>query len=385
MKKIAILGATGSVGTQTVDVAKYLKNEIEVVCISANTNWSKAVNVANELRPQYIVMGDKYSADKVRSHVCYNAHVYEGFDFAVSALKESGIDFVVLAISGVQGISVFEYCLKNNIDVGLANKEAVVCGGSVIRDMMRLSSSKIYPIDSEHSAIYQCLKNSFDTKGVKNLLLTASGGPFFGKNADELRVVIPEMALKHPNWSMGKKITIDSATLANKGQEVIEARYLFDIDAKKIKVIVHPQSIVHSMVEYIDGSIMAQLGPVDMRLPIQRALTEDTPYQNGLWTALDLTKIKTLSFFNPDMETFRCLKLAYMAAGQGGAATAVYAVADEVAVDLFLSGKIGFLDISDVIEDALNSFSDIKCKSVDDILHINDMVRVKLQQKYFGL
>ena len=383
MKKIAILGATGSVGSQTADVAAKLGDDFDVVCISANRNWEKAVATAESLKPGHIVMGDHDSAAKVRDALDYDAVVHDSFDFAAEAISESGAEYVVLATSGIQGITVFEYCMRKGIPVGLANKETVVCGGDYVRGLMKDTGTPVYPIDSEHSAIYQCLGCSFEAgNDVRSIILTASGGPFFGKKAEELKDVTPEMALRHPSWNMGKKITIDSATLANKGQEVIEVGYLFGLPPEKIRVVIHPQSIVHSAVEFADGSIMAQLGPTDMRLPIQLALEEDMRKDGGLAGSLDLAETGTLTFGNPDMESFRCLKLAYDALRCGGSVTAVYSIADEAAVELFLAGRISFTDIPVIIENTMEKHAGIACGCVGDILALDAGIRQEIMASF---
>ncbi len=383
MKKIAILGATGSVGSQTADVAAKLSDDFNVVCISANSNWEKAVRTAECLKPGHIVMGDPDAAEKVRDALSYEAVVYDSFACAPEAVAESGTEYAVLATSGIQGISVFEHCMKNGIPVGLANKETVVCGGDYVRGLMKATGTPVYPIDSEHSAIYQCLGCSFEAgSDVRSIILTASGGPFYGKTSDELKDVTPEMALRHPSWNMGRKITIDSATLANKGQEVIEVGYLFGVPSEKINVLIHPQSIVHSAVEFEDGCILAQMGPTDMRLPIQLALEENTRKDGELVSALDLAEVGTLTFDRPDMGSFRCLSLAYDALKAGGSLPAVYSIADDAAVELFLSGSVAFSEIPDIIGNAMERHADAVCCSVDEILSLDAEIKKEIMASF---
>ena len=381
-KRIAVLGATGSVGTQTMDVARALKDHVEIVCISAHHNWRLAAQMVNEFHVPYVVVAGEPEAQNIKPEIPENVQVLYGQNAAVRAVEESGAGWVMLASTGISGITVFDYCLQHNITVALANKETVVCGGELTQGLMDRSRTKVIPVDSEHAALYQCLHDSYDTSRVKRLIITASGGPFFGKSRKELQSVCVEDALRHPNWSMGQKITIDSATLANKGLEVIEAHYLYRVPQERISVLVHPQSIVHSMVEFQDSSILAQMGPVDMRLPIQKAMLEEEmlPYPFG--EGVDLAKIAQLSFYHADMQTFSALALAYQALQAGGSMPAVFSFANDAAVRLFLQRRITFLQIPELIAWALDTFAGAVCRSVDEILDMNKMIAKRAEEQY---
>lgn len=380
-KKIAVLGATGSVGSQTLDVARRLRDELEVVCITAHTDMEVLFKAAEEFKPKTLAVTSTADAS-ILKNIGYGPEILSGKGALTRAALGSGADLVVLAVDGIAGLETFAACLKNKIPVALANKESLVCGGDVVLGIMKETGTQVLPVDSEHSAIFQILNHTYDSAGIKKLMITASGGPFRGKKRSDLENASPQMALRHPNWSMGKKITIDSATLANKGLEVIEAHYLFGLDLNKIQVIVHPQSIVHSMVEFWDHSILAQLGPVDMRLPIQKALLFPKMEPFVMGSELNLAKLAQLTFEAPDMETFNCLALAYQALEARGPMTTIFNVANEVAVALFLKEKIKFLAIADLIEESMGKYSGESCKSIEEILHINDTVRKYLRGRY---
>lgn len=380
-KKIAILGATGSIGSQTLEVVRRLGEEIEVVAISAHKDIFGLYKIAGEFKPKSIAVTSDADTD-IFGNLNYGPDILTGKDALTRVALESGAQLVVLAVDGIAGLTTFAACLKNKVPVALANKESLVCGGDVVLDMMRETGTEVLPVDSEHSAIFQILNHSYDTRDVKKLMITASGGPFRGKKRSELKDVTVGMALRHPNWSMGKKITIDSATLANKGLEVIEAHYLFGLELEKIEAVVHPQSIVHSLVEFTDNSLLAQLGPVDMRLPIQKALLYPNMESFVMENELDLVKLGKLTFESPDLKTFNCLALAYQALEAKGPMTTIFNVANEVAVALFLTEKISFLQIADLIAESMDRFAAESCKSIEEILHINDTVREYLRGKY---
>ncbi len=381
-KRIAILGATGSVGSQALDVAGKLPDDIEVVCVSAHRNMEKLLGIANRFRPPYIVVTNEEADARLLEGLDYKPVVTRGNKAMVQAALDCGAELVVLAVDGIAGLETFAACLRHRIPVALANKESLVCGGDVVLEIIRETGTQVLPVDSEHSALFQCLGDSYNTRGVKKLLITASGGPFRGKKKSDLANVTLEMALKHPNWSMGRKISIDSATLANKGLEVIEAHYMYGVEAENIEVLVHPQSIVHSMVEFKDHSILAQMGPVDMHLPLQKAMLFPRMEPFVMEKSLDLVSIGQLTFEKPDMETFRCLALAYEALREKGAATTIFNVANEAAVALFIQGKIQFLEIAELIGESMDRFCALSCKSIEEILHINDTVREYLLSKY---
>ncbi len=380
-KKIAVLGATGSVGSQTLDVARRLGEEIEIVCMTAHAGIDRLYKAAAEFKPKTLAVTSDADAGILKD-LGYGPKVLTGKGALTRAALESGADLAVLSVDGIAGLETFAACLQNKLPVALANKESLVCGGEVILEIMRKTGTQVLPVDSEHSAIFQILGHTYDSENVKKLMITASGGPFRGKKRSDLENVTVGMALKHPNWSMGKKITIDSATLANKGLEVIEAHYLFGLDLKKIEVVVHPQSIIHSLVEYWDSSILAQMGPVDMHLPIQKALLFPDVVPFVMQTELDLAALGQLTFEAPDLSTFNCLALAYQALEVKGPMTTIFNVANEVAVALFLKEKIKFLQIADLIEESMGKFSGESCKSIEEILHINDTVRKYLRGKY---
>lgn len=366
---IAILGSTGSIGRQTLEVAEHLS--IKVRALSAHSSIDLLEEQIRKYTPELVAVYDEKAAQSLRVRIKdTNTRILEGLKGQVDVVRESGSDIIVTAISGEAGLEPTLAALEIGKRVALANKEPLVCAGERVMQTARKYGTEIIPVDSEHSAIFQCLASQQHTEvsqsiaseyhnavphAVAKLILTASGGPFRGMTRPELEKITPEQALKHPNWNMGKKITIDSATLMNKGLELIEAMHLFNIPPDKITVVIHPESIIHSMVEFSDGSTIAQLSNPDMRQPIQYALTypERKP---SLTKPLDLTMIKTLTFEKPDLEAFPCLRLAYKAAKSGTDACATLNRANEEAVDLFLQKKISFNDIPAIIEKALKNY-----------------------------
>ncbi|MCX7695620.1 MAG: 1-deoxy-D-xylulose-5-phosphate reductoisomerase [Caloramator sp.] len=374
MKQIAILGSTGSIGTQALDVVRHKRDEFKVVALSAHSNIDKLVEQVNEFRPEYVVIMNENLVNELKDRVSnLGTKVLLGIDGLEFISTLHNVDIVLTSVVGMIGLRPTIAAIRAGKDIALANKETLVVGGSIIKGELSKSNSKIIPVDSEHSALFQCL-NGERKSTVKNLILTASGGPFRGKKKEDLTKVTPEMALKHPRWNMGRKISIDSATLMNKGLEVIEAHYLFDVDYDNIKVVIHPQSIIHSMVEYKDGSIIAQLSNTDMRHPIQYAL-EYPNRTESLIGYLDLIKYNTLTFEEPDVETFECLKLAYEAGKIGGTMPAVCNIANEEAVELFLNNEIKFLDIPIIIKEAMNNFKVNYVFDLDDIINLEKEVR----------
>lgn len=375
MKKISILGSTGSIGTQTLDVVRANKDKFEVVAISANSSIDLLLEQIKEFRPKYVAVYNENSAKKLKEMIPSNIKIevlsgMEGLKI-ISSLNE--IDVLLTAIVGMIGLVPTLCAIRNGKDIALANKETLVCAGSLVMSESKKYGVNILPVDSEHSAIFQCL-NGEQNKEIEKIILTASGGPFRGKQREELIHITKNEALKHPNWDMGRKISIDSSTLMNKGLEVIEAKWLFGLEPSDIDVVVHPQSIIHSMVQFIDSSVMAQLGCPDMKLPIQYALSYPDRIVSD-FDRLDLTKLMTLTFEKPDMDTFPCLKLAYDVLKMGGTYSAVLNSANEVLVNEFLEDKIGFYDIPYYIEKTLENHSSITNPTLEEILEIDRWTR----------
>lgn len=380
MKKIAILGSTGSIGTQTLDVVRN-NGDIRVVGISAGHNVDKAEEQIREFHPEIAVIYDGQAAEDLRIRVRdTDTRVLSGMDGLLELAVMPDEDILVTAIVGMIGIRPTLAAIEAGKDIALANKETLVTAGHLIIPLAREKGVRILPVDSEHSAIFQCLHGE-DRRQVHKLLITASGGPFRGRKTAELSNIRPEDALKHPTWSMGRKITIDSATLVNKGLEVMEARWLFDVPLERIQVVVQPQSIIHSMVEFEDGAVMAQLGSPDMRLPIQYALYyPERRYLPG--ERLDFTKLRSIEIDEPDMETFRGLPLAIQAAKEGGSMPTVFNAANEEAVALFLDHKIGFLDIYRIIEGAMNRHRTIENPDLGQILSVEAETRRRISEEW---
>ena len=367
MKKIAILGSTGSIGTQTLDVISNNSNEFKIELISANSNYKLLIKQAIKYTPKTIIFGNKKKSKLIEDSLAHlNINIIYGEDALNSFIDYCDIDIVVTALVGKSGLIPTITAIKNNIDIAIANKETLVIAGSYIRSLLKNKRSNIYPIDSEHSAIFQCLQGE-EKKSIEKLILTASGGPFRGKDIDFLKNVTKEEALRHPNWVMGNKVTIDSSTLMNKVLEVIEARFLFDIEIKNIEVIIHPESIIHSMVQFKDGSIIAQLGEPDMRLPIQYALGYPKRIENT-YPRFDFNKSNSLNFEEPSFTTFRNLKLAYQAGENEGNSPCILNASNEIVVSAFLNGKIKFLDMTNLIEDSLNKISYIASPNLEQLI-----------------
>lgn len=366
MKKIAILGSTGSIGTQTLDIVRE-QGDIQVVAMAAGSNISLLEAQMREFRPSLVSVWDEKKASELRTNTKdLGIKIVSGMEglLEVSVIPESEI--LVTAIVGMLGIRPTIAAIKAGKKIALANKETLVTAGHIIIPLAKEYKVPILPVDSEHSAIFQSLQGAEDNK-ISRILLTASGGPFRGRKADELKNIQVEDALKHPNWSMGRKITIDSSTLVNKGLEVMEAKWLFDVALDQIQVVVHPQSVIHSAVEYQDGAVIAQLGTPDMRLPIQYALYY--PERRNLsGRRLDLFEIADLTFEKPDTDTFRGLALAYQAMEKGGNIPTVYNAANEKAVSLFLDRKISYPEITELIEACMENAEFIDHPDVDEIL-----------------
>lgn len=370
MKKIAILGSTGSIGTQTLDVVRANK-DIEVLGISAGRNIEKLEEQIREFSPKLAAVWDERAAEDLAQKIQdTDTKVVSGMDGLLELAAMPETEILVTAIVGMLGIRPTIEAIRAGKDIALANKETLVTAGHLIMPMAKEYGVKILPVDSEHSAIFQAL-NGEDSKEIHKLLITASGGPFRGRKRDDLEKVTLEDTLKHPNWVMGQKITVDSATLVNKGLEVMEAKWLFGVDLDHIQVVVQPQSVIHSMVEFEDGGIIAQLGTPDMRLPIQYALY----YPNRRYLAgdrLDFAKLGQITFEEPDMETFLGLPMAIRASREGGSMPTVFNAANELAVKKFLHREIRFLDIYDIIGQAMERHKKIEYPKLEDILAVEN-------------
>lgn len=366
MKNISLLGSTGSIGTQTLDVVRR-NDDINVVALAAGTRIKELEAQVREFKPLLVCVGKEELAEELKIMLSdMDVKIVSGESGLIEAATLESADIVLTAVVGMMGIVPTIEAIKAHKDIALANKETLVTAGHIIMKLAKECGINIYPVDSEHSAIFQSLNGEYH-KEVSKILLTASGGPFRGRKRSELENVTLEDALKHPNWSMGRKITIDSSTMANKGLEVMEAQWLFDVPAYKVQVVIQPQSIIHSMVEFVDGGIMAQLGSPDMRLPIQYALTY--PHRRTLNTErVDFFKLGQITFEEPDFETFKALKLAYDAAGTGGNIPTAFNAANELAVAKFLDRKIKYLDIPEIIQYAMEETRLVENPSVEQIL-----------------
>jgi 1-deoxy-D-xylulose-5-phosphate reductoisomerase len=379
-KRIAILGSTGSIGRQALDVIKAHPGLFEVEVLSAWSNKDLLVRQAIKHRPNAVVIGNetyyKEVSDALSSH---DIKVFAGEDAVSQIVQYDNIDMVLNAIVGYAGFLPTINTIKAGKTLALANKESLVVGGALVTGLAQDHKAPIIPVDSEHSAIFQCMAGE-DFNEVEKIILTASGGPFFGMSEDELKVVTRDEALRHPNWSMGKKITIDSATMMNKGLEVIEAKWLFGLQPRQIEVVIHPQSIIHSMVQFHDGSLKAQMGLPDMQLPIQYALGYPGRLKSG-FGRYDFARGDDLTFHSPDIENFRNLALAYEALESGGNACCVLNAANEVAVEAFLGDQIKFLDIPEVIQHCLDNVSFLSKPGYDDLVNTDAEARAKALEK----
>ena len=350
-KNIAILGSTGSIGTQALDVVRAFPHKFLVSVLTAVNSYELLIQQALEFNPKIVVIINEAHYPVVKNALGNtNIEVMSGEEAVVQAVQLDEIDVVLNSIVGAAGLRPTVKAIEKGKDIALANKETLVVGGELVMNLAKQYKVKMLPVDSEHSAIFQCLVG--EPSPIEKIYLTASGGPFRGKTTSDLANITKAQALKHPNWSMGAKITIDSASLMNKGLEVIEAKWLFDLDISQIDVIVHPQSIVHSLVQFEDGSMKAQMGLPDMKLPIQYALTYPDRFQNS-FERFNFLDYPTLTFEKPDLETFRNLKLAYQALAEGGNRCCVINAANEIAVEAFLNDKISFLGMSDILEETL--------------------------------
>lgn len=375
MENIAILGSTGSIGCSSLEVIEKLSHRFRVVGLAAGRNTRLLEKQVEKFKPKIVSVEKKEEADELKKrfkdgsvHVTFSQ---EGAE-EIAGFEEN--DIVVSAITGIDGLKPTLAALRTGKKIALANKESMVAAGPLIKSLVQEFGSPIIPVDSEHSGIFQCLAKE-NPESVQKVILTASGGPFFRKSAEEMKDVTLEEALNHPRWKMGKKVTIDSATLMNKGLELVEAHWLFGIEPKKLEVLIHPQSIVHSLVEMNDGSVLAQLSPTDMKIPIQYALTyperEDSPL-----TSLDLSEIKSLEFFKPDVDKFPLLKLARLALEEGGSFPVVLNAANEVAVAAFLQKEIRFPEIAEIVSEAVENHQKKEVKDLDDILLVDRETRL---------
>ena len=380
MKNISILGSTGSIGTQTLDVVREHSDKIKVEAISGNNNIELLKKQIIEFKPELCCVMDENNALKLKKmlHSNIKTEIVSGMEGLIAVAEYDKSEIIVTAVSGMIGLKPTVAAIKKGKTIALANKETLVTGGKYIMDLSKKYNAPILPVDSEHSAIFQCLMAN-EHNAINKLILTASGGPFRGKDEKYLKTVTIDDALKHPSWSMGKKITIDSATLMNKGLEVIEAKFLFDIELEQIEVIVHPQSIIHSGVEFIDHSTIAQLGQPDMRVPIQFALFYPKRISNS-YKSLSLFDIGTLTFEKPDLQTFKCLRLAFDALIAGGTMPAVLNASNEVCVNLFLDKKISFLQIGNINEQVMLKHSPVEIDSIETILQAEEFAKQTIEK-----
>jgi len=371
MKHISILGSTGSIGTQTLEIIKQFPNEFKVVGLTTNKNSNLLLEQIKEFKPKAVAIMDKSKIDDLLNFS--PCQVYSGIEGLnkIAAMQEA--DTIVNALVGSVGIEPTYNAIRSKKNIALANKETLVAAGSIIMEEVKKNKINLIPIDSEHSAIFQCL-NGENINEASKITITCSGGPFKNYTKEQLENATLQAALKHPIWNMGNKITIDSATLMNKGFEVIEAHWLYGIAYEKIKVVIHPQSIIHSLVEFVDKSVIAQLGLPDMKIPIQYALAYPKRFEN-IQTPLDLVKIKTLEFREPDFEMFPCLKYAYEAGVAGGTLPAVTNAANEIAVYAFLDNKIKFLDVPRLIRKMMDEHNAIKNPSLKEIIEIDRKIK----------
>ena len=373
INNISILGSTGSIGTQTLDVVDKLG--LNVSALTAFGNIKKLEEQVRKYKPLLAVVFDEEKAKEFKVNISdTETKVLSGMNGLIAASQIKQAQLIVNSVVGMVGLQPTLAAAQAKKDIALANKETLVAGGALVTDAVKNNGVRLLPVDSEHSAIFQCIQGMSDKKFLKKLILTASGGPFFGKTVEDLKNVTVEQALNHPNWSMGAKITIDSATMMNKGLEIIEARWLFNVPAKDIDVVVHRESIIHSMIEYNDNSVIAQLGLPDMRIPIQYAITYPKRYESPV-DELNLAQIGKLTFFEPDYNTFKCLRACKKAIDAGGVATAIANGANEVANMLFRDGKVSFLEIGDLVMSAVDNITNFEPKCVDDVLKADALAR----------
>ena len=375
MKRIAVLGSTGSIGTQALDVIRNHSDRLKAEVIAAHSNDQLLEKQIDEFKPKVAVLSDDAAYKRLNSRRQFQSTKLLGGRHAlIDAGTVDTVNIVLTSMSGFAGLEPTIAAINAHKDIALANKETLVAAGESVMRRAKECGVKILPVDSEHGAFFQCL-NGEDRRSIRKLLLTASGGPFRGKSRSQLENVTVEQVLAHPTWNMGKKITVDSATLINKGLEVIEAKHLYGVEYDQIQVVVHPQSIVHSMIEFVDGSVIAQLASTDMRLPIQYALTYPERIDSTV-DKLDFWAMRSLTFEAPDLETFRGLKSAYEVGKRGGSAPCVFNAANEIAVNAFLNNRIKFLDIYSIIESVLDRREIIEQPTIEELIAENDSARI---------
>ena len=384
VKKVSILGSTGSIGCNALEVIDSLnQNEYKIKVISLSTN-SRISLLAEQIKkhsPETVVIGDKKAYEEFKSNFSFpETEILFGDDALSNISGRDNYELLISALVGFSGLKPTVNAIKSGKDVALANKETLVVAGKLINQLIEKYKVKLIPIDSEHSALLQCLAGE-NISSVSKIILTASGGPFRNKTLKQMKDITVDEALSHPNWKMGKKITIDSATMMNKGLEVIEAKWLFKTETEKIDVLIHPQSVIHSMVEFIDGSIKAQLGIPDMKIPIQYAITYPDRI-NSVHSKMDFNLFKSLTFEKVDMEKFRCLKIAYDVIKEDSSSAVVMNAANEIAVDLFLNGRIDFLSIPDLIERELDRHKPSPDTDLENIINVDKDTRIYLREKY---
>ena len=376
MKTLSILGSTGSIGTQTLDIVRKFPNQFKVVALACNSNTELLKQQIQEFNPEIVAVYDESKADHTKADI----PVYKGMDGLIRTATIGKADLIINSLVGSIGVIPTIKAIENLKNIALANKETLVTAGEIVMKKLKASKTSLLPIDSEHSAILQCL-NGENINDVNKITLTCSGGAFENKSKEELNHVKASGALKHPTWNMGAKITIDSATLMNKGFEVIEAHWLYNLPYSKIDVVIHPQSIIHSLVEFKDKSTIAQLGMPDMRIPIQYALTYPKRMQNENLPSLKLTETKELTFKEPDLERFPCLKMAYDAGIKGGTLPAVMNAANEIAVKYFLQDKIRFNDIHRIIQENIDQHKALNNPNIEEIMDIDKKIKEKVENE----
>lgn len=378
-KGVALLGCTGSIGTQALEVIEAYPDYFDLQVITANNNADLLIEQAKKYNPSTVVIVNEDHFEKVKDALWEDdIHVFAGKDALCQVVEYGEVDVVLTALVGYAGLQPTIKAIEAKKNIALANKETLVVAGELVTKLARENGVNIYPVDSEHSAIFQCLTGEFHNK-IEKIYLTASGGPFRGWSADKLKGVKPEQALKHPNWDMGAKITIDSATLMNKGLEVIEAKWLFALEPDQIDVIVHPQSIVHSIVQFEDGSMKAQMGLPDMKLPIQYAMTYPERFKTA-FPRFNFLDYPSLTFEQPDRDTFKNLDLAFKAMDEGGTSACALNAANEVTVQAFLDGKIGFLDIAEINRKTMESVANIQKPAYEDYVKVDEEARAKANE-----
>jgi len=378
MKRISILGSTGSIGENTLNIVRHLVGEFQVVGLAARSNIASLEKQAHEFQPDIVAVYDQNKARKLQQSLP-NVRVVGGMEGVAAVASHTNVDLVISAMAGTLGLIPTVAAIQAGKDVGLANKEALVSGGALVMSLVREKGTNLVPIDSEHSAIFQCL-NGEKKESIRRIILTSSGGPFRNYTVEQLEDISVDLALQHPTWNMGPKVTIDSSTLMNKGLEVIEAHWLFNVPLEKIDVVIHPQSIIHSMVEFVDNSILAQMGETSMIIPIQYAMTYPKRLKGSL-QPFDFVKHGTLQFFQPDTKKFRCLHLAYDAIGTGGSLPCYMNAANEVLVNRFLDKQISWQEIATKLEDLMSRHQVQPINGLDDVLAIDNQARSEASRK----